>query len=303
MTITIPYTLPRTDEFYYVLLSVWDSAGSYDQIGFSNFYGTWGLVYSWTTGPSNNLTFHYLPNAIALSLGTTYTFDITTQNGISSFTAYQESSQIWSLNAPTGGDYLVLSTNYAGSLNYANYEEIWVTSVSGGSPAFDFHFSQNNWVSLDGQISSSTNWRTYFYQSPTDIAVAISSSDVLVDNPTGTVLFETNPNLSGATVTFNGLAYTSGQTQVFSSDNYNATANAPLGYRFDHWECSGYYGKGVYVLNSVQNSATVQVQGDGFIKAIFAPSPTSTPTPTLSPTPSSNPTPTASPTPSPTSSP
>jgi hypothetical protein len=50
-TITIPYSQPRSDEFYYVLLSAWDNAGSYDQIGFSDYYGTWGLVYSWTTGP------------------------------------------------------------------------------------------------------------------------------------------------------------------------------------------------------------------------------------------------------------
>ncbi len=69
MTITIPYSTPRSDEFYYVLLSAWDSAGSYDQIGFSNNYGTWGLTYSWTTGPANNLTFHYTANALAVITG------------------------------------------------------------------------------------------------------------------------------------------------------------------------------------------------------------------------------------------
>jgi len=153
MTIRIPYSAPRSDEFYYVLLSAWDSAGSYDQIGFSNCYGTWGLTYSWTTGPANNLTFHYDANALALSLGATYTFNITTQNGISRFASYQGSSQIWSLNASTGGDYLVLSTNYAGSGNYENYEEVWYSSVSGGSPAFDFRFSHNTWVSVDVKLT------------------------------------------------------------------------------------------------------------------------------------------------------
>jgi hypothetical protein len=50
VTLTTPNSAPRSDEFYYVLLSVFDSAGSYDQIGFSNNHGSWGITNSWTTG-------------------------------------------------------------------------------------------------------------------------------------------------------------------------------------------------------------------------------------------------------------
>jgi hypothetical protein len=184
MTIRIPYSTPRPDEFYYVLLSAFDSAGSYDQIGFSNDYGTWGLAYSWTTGPVNNLTFHYTSNALALSLGATYTFNITTQSGISSFACYKGSSQIWSSNASTGGDFLVLSRYNPLFPSYTDYEEIWNTSISGGSPAFDFLFSNNYWVSVYGPINAVTDWTTYFSkEAPEGVAVTISSSDVLVHNP------------------------------------------------------------------------------------------------------------------------
>ena len=48
---TIPNKNPSTDEFIYVLISCYDTNGSYDQIGFvaNNDSGRWEIVYSWTT--------------------------------------------------------------------------------------------------------------------------------------------------------------------------------------------------------------------------------------------------------------
>jgi hypothetical protein len=83
--IEVPSSSPKSDEFYYVLLSAWDSAGSYDQIGFSNSYGVWGLTYCWTSGLIGNPTYHYSPNARALSPGVTYTFSITVEGGVAHY--------------------------------------------------------------------------------------------------------------------------------------------------------------------------------------------------------------------------
>jgi hypothetical protein len=46
VSITVPSSAPRSDEFYYVILSAWDNNGSYNQIGFADDYGIWGLSYS-----------------------------------------------------------------------------------------------------------------------------------------------------------------------------------------------------------------------------------------------------------------
>jgi parallel beta-helix repeat protein len=261
----VPYSAPRSDEFYYVLLSAWTDTGSYVQIGFSDDYGTWGLTYSWTSGS----TYHYSPNAMALSEGSTYTFYITTQNGYTYFTAYQGLTYVWSLVAPTGGNYLYLHYLNNGAYGYTNYEEVWQTSLPGGSPAFDFYFFGNYWVSLSGQTDPYISWWTFSSNAPSDVAVTISGNCVLVDNPMSTILFKTNPALLGATITFAGSVYNTGQSAAFSGTYYAALANAPSGYTFDHWEYSGDYGSGVSVPNTMNNPTTVQVRGEGWLEAVL----------------------------------
>ena len=274
VTIRVPYSAPLSDEFYYVILSAWDSNGSYDQLGFSNTYGTWGLSYSWTSGPASNPTYHYSSNAMALSVGATYTFSITTEGRVTQFIAYQNSTQVWSLDAPTGGNYLVVSSYYSGYYNYTDYEEIWQTDTSGGAPAFDFYFYDNYWVPIGGGENAAT-WTSWSSGAPSNVTVIISGNSVLVHNPLATVVFETNPTsfaASPGTITFSGQTYSNGQTAEYADDNYQATANAPTGYQFDHWEYSGHSGSsgsGVYVANINANSTTVQVNSDGWLKAVF----------------------------------
>jgi hypothetical protein len=184
VTIGVPYSAPSSDEFYYVLLSAWTSNGSYDQLGFSNNYGTWGLTYSWTSGPVDNPTYHYSSNAMALSVGATYTFSITTEGGVTHFIAYQGSTQVWSLDAPTGGNYLVVSSSYLGYGDYTDYEEVWLTDTSGG-PAFDFYFYDNYWVPIGGGENAAT-WTSFFSGAPSNVAVTINGNSVLVHNPPAT---------------------------------------------------------------------------------------------------------------------
>jgi hypothetical protein len=217
----VPNSAPLSDEFYYVLLAAWDSAGSYDQIGFSNSYGTWGLTYSWTSGPPSNPTYHYSANAMALSVGATYTFIITTESGVTHFRAYQSSTQVWSLDASTGGNNLIIAGTYSGYHDYTDYEEIWYTHSSGGSPAFDFYFYDNYWVPLGGGKNDAT-WTTFSSAAPSNVATIIDGNTVLVDNPLG--------GAWGAWTQINGkllartspAAYSSGgQTGVFVTGTNN----------------------------------------------------------------------------------
>jgi hypothetical protein len=122
---------------------------------------------------------------MALSEGATYTFNITTEGGVTHFIAYQGSTQVWSLDAPTGGNYLVLSSYYAGYYDYTDYEEIWQTDTSGGSPAFDFYFYDNYWVPVGGGENAAA-WAIWITSgAPSNVTVTISGNSVLVDNPQG----------------------------------------------------------------------------------------------------------------------
>jgi hypothetical protein len=183
-TITVPGSTPNSVDFYYVILSAFDSNGSYDQIGFSADYGTWGLSYSWTSNKGRHTTYHYSPNAKTLTPGT-YTFTITTAGGVTDFAAYQGSTQVWSLNpaAPTGGNYLVLANSYSGYYDYTDYEEVWQTSTRGGAPGSDFTFSPNTWTGTDSSVNPPA-WTIFTTaKTPGNVAVNINGGDVTVDNP------------------------------------------------------------------------------------------------------------------------
>jgi len=87
------------------------------------------------------------------------------------------------------------------------------------------------------------------------------------------VTFNTNPTsfiASAGTITFSGTTYSNGQTGSYSSADYSATANAPTDYQWHHWEYSGSSGSSVYVPNTGINPTTVQVRGNGWVKAVFA---------------------------------
>jgi outer membrane protein assembly factor BamB len=195
VSITLPSSEPRLEEFYYVVLSAFDSNGSYDQIGFSALFGSWGLSYSWTSGLPypGSAVYHFSPEAMILSPGVTYTFNITTQTGVTHFIAFQGSSKIWSLDAPTGGNYLILSNYYSAGkrgrapYDYTDYEEVYFTSTPEGAPNLDFNFCNNTWMSADGSLHDAT-WTPWYspdepFLIPNNVKVIIKGDAVLVKNP------------------------------------------------------------------------------------------------------------------------
>ena len=196
-SIQVPYSAPLSDEFYWILLSAYDDNGSYDQIGFCNNWGNWELAYSWTTGPITNHIHHTVPNNTThgptLSLGATYTFNITVQDLVTHFIAYQGSTEIWSQDAPTGGHYLFLANTYidwtSSAYDYQDYEEIWHTHTVGGTPGFNFYFFDQYWVATNGTSYAAT-WTSFAHADPTwsssvpaGISVLIDGGSVYIWNP------------------------------------------------------------------------------------------------------------------------
>ncbi|HMF33798.1 MAG TPA: hypothetical protein VKK79_20400 [Candidatus Lokiarchaeia archaeon] len=176
-----------------MLLSAFDNNGSYDQIGFSANQGTWALAYSWTTGPPNDLIFHYTASSdetIQLTQGATYNFSISfwAGVGVALFAASQinpdgGSTPSWSANASTGGSYLVISEFYSGIQDYTDYEEMWYSHTSGGFPNFDFNFSSNSWTAQN-HTTYPTIWTTLHtsLNPPSNVAVQINGDAVFIDN-------------------------------------------------------------------------------------------------------------------------
>jgi len=163
-----------TSEFYYVLLSIWDNAGSYDQVGFSGDYGVWGLTYSYTSGPCTSPTYHYNPDYFSLASGQMYLLAITTQNGGTYDEVYTVSttggiSEIFSLFAPTGASNPGLEKEpfYCGYYDYTDYEEVYgTTSYTQPNPygapgGFTWYFHGNCYGSSGcNTYTTWTAWKT-----------------------------------------------------------------------------------------------------------------------------------------------
>jgi hypothetical protein len=191
-SIDVPNIPPLFDELYYVLLSVVDSNGSYDQIGLCANYGTWTLLYSWTAGPPSQIDrYHTDFDAMNLSQGTTYTFSITAEGGVAYFAAYEGSTNVWNEENVTGGYYLMLNNTdpYWGNgyADYTCYEEVFYTNLFQGAPAFNFYFHNQYWLATNGSVYF-PSWTDYSYAAPgyplpNGINVLLDGGDVYIWNP------------------------------------------------------------------------------------------------------------------------
>jgi hypothetical protein len=244
--IATPDDVPDSSSFYYVLLSVWDSAGSYDQIGFTDDDGVWGLTYSWTTACA--ASYNYNPDAMNLQRGTTYDFVMTIGSGTVVFDVYGPGGGlVWHLNAATGGSDFVIASTYtcsSGSYDdYTDYEEVW-DSAPQNVPSYDFFFTDNM---LNG--GPETSWTTFYASAPSTVVVYISSNDITVANQpfslsfatprgdwanvsSGTTTYQTKINLtflaSDGTVSLAPLCLSSGWSLSFSPSSGSAATQSTL---------------------------------------------------------------------------
>jgi hypothetical protein len=188
-SIDVPDSLPSSGDKYAVLLSVFDDAQSYDQIGLFAYQGNWWLIWSYSTGPPIDGYLHS-SNPVPACNGTAYSFNITAQNGVVYFTACQGSTVSMSGQQATGGNYLIIATRFTayGSswVDYTDYEEVKQTQVDGGAPNFNFNFYNQSWVATDG-TSFAPTWEKYIvgydnFNVPDFVSVAINGDSVLVMN-------------------------------------------------------------------------------------------------------------------------
>lgn len=128
--ISVPTDTPSSSEFYYQVLSVWDNGGSYDQVGFADDYGVWGLAWSYTTGTCA-ASYVYTPDAVSLVAGQEYLLAITTENTgyitmvVWSISASAGLTEVYQEEANTGGNALEVEYSYCGDYDYTDFEEVY----------------------------------------------------------------------------------------------------------------------------------------------------------------------------------
>lgn len=184
VTIGVPDDSPGAgNSFYYVLLSAWDDAGSYDQIGFTDYYGSWEIAYS-TSSPltvadecPTSLTYYYTPDAAAITSGQAYSFGMQIFSGTVDFTVADAGSGeiVWSAAAVTGGDNFLVESTYTCATDsfygYTDYEEVYDTL--GPNVPYDLFFTNDTATpSPDGGYV--TAWGTFFESPPTGVSVLLN---------------------------------------------------------------------------------------------------------------------------------
>ncbi len=166
--------------FYYVLMSDWDDGGSYDQLGFTNSNGTWGLAYSWTSPCA--ASYNYDANVLSLTPGTDYVFSMSfdaQQELVFAVTPAAESTPVWTYTTDTGGSAFTIQNTYTcgsgTSLDYTDYEEVY--STPGPVPPYEFTFANN---SIDGAPASGlTAWNS---SAPAPVRETVSGANATVLN-------------------------------------------------------------------------------------------------------------------------
>jgi hypothetical protein len=183
--ITVPGgAAPKSDQFYYVILSVFDNTGSYDQLGFANNKGFWGLAYSYTTGSCTSLTYHYSSDALKLTPGATYKFVISiAATGNLYFRAYLNGTLVYGLHYHNGAEYFSLAARYCGHYDYTVYEEAYMLTA-GAVPNHSFTFSSNYFSSNAGSTYYPATWTvaSFAVHPPQVVRVTVSGSKCYIKN-------------------------------------------------------------------------------------------------------------------------
>jgi hypothetical protein len=179
-TVKLPSGAPSSTEYYYVILSIWDNTGSYDQIGFSDDYGVWGLTYSYTTGPCTSPTYNYKPDVLTLQAGVKYSFNVSIASGGGiDFDAYKGTKNVYSLYVPNGATSLQVDSTYCGDYGYTVYEEAYMPT-STTVPASSFTFTSNSYHS--GSTTKASTWSAFYISSPSVVKVKASGQQCKIIN-------------------------------------------------------------------------------------------------------------------------
>lgn len=173
VSMSVPQDKPENN-FYYVVLSVFDNNNSYDQLGYVNDYGNWKLVYSTTSSCAN--TFYYQYNTTpTLQPGLTYNFTMNISSGVVTFSI----PGYWQQSVATGGtDFSIADTYTCNSSTYydfTEYEEIY--SVTYYAPPYQIIFG---YTYIDNTLSM--QWSKLSVNAPSWLVVSTTSSSVVITN-------------------------------------------------------------------------------------------------------------------------
>jgi len=190
VTMSLPDDLPPASDRYYVALSIFDGAESYDQVGFANDNGSWQVFYADATACGTRPDTHW--DAFSLDRNTTYTFQISIEGGglILFHVGEGAGATIWTENVHTGATYLqVESTQTCGASvvpGLTETEEVYVATL--GNPPYNFVLTN---ASEDGLLES--HWMNLPGSSNTTV-IARNGSNVTLFNEPFTLGFAMHPD-------------------------------------------------------------------------------------------------------------
>jgi hypothetical protein len=180
-SITTPSSGPRSGDEYYLLLSTYDSAGSYDQLGIGSSYNspdgggpstdTWEVTYSYTNIGSCPFQYQTQIDAGALSPFTTYTYQMVLTGTDLEFnvftgTDYTSGTPTYSYSVADTASSFEIATSYSECSNTwqdtTDYEEVhYISSTSSMEyPQWNFNFLYTYY----GSTLISSAWSTFGVQ-------------------------------------------------------------------------------------------------------------------------------------------
>ncbi|HEV2165412.1 MAG TPA: hypothetical protein VGS23_00310, partial [Thermoplasmata archaeon] len=177
--IGVPQDTPQATDFYYVLLSVWDNAKSYDQIGLVNNNGSWEVSYSYTSACAGSYTFS--TSAFGLDADTTYLFEMQlVSNNLQFSVSLPSGGTLWSDSAGSAATSFVLANTFycngGAYYDYSNYEEVYGTSAP--VPPYSFFFTNNT-----EDFTAESNWITYVTSgAPSGVNVVTGGTETVIEN-------------------------------------------------------------------------------------------------------------------------
>lgn len=173
--ITVPSGAPpKSNQFYYVILSIWDNTGSYDQIGFTDDNGLWGLAISYTTGfnvttCSGTLHYHYGADYANLTAGTQYSFSITIKSGTVYLQAYTGSTFVYQIKTHNGATSFSVANSFCGYYDYTVYEEAYMNTAT-AVPNHNFYWPYSYYQ----PGKKAPDWSGFKISAPSKVSVVIS---------------------------------------------------------------------------------------------------------------------------------
>ncbi|MGQ4833805.1 MAG: hypothetical protein ACP6IS_07905 [Candidatus Asgardarchaeia archaeon] len=191
-----PNYKPTSNEFIYVLISVFDNNGSYDQIGFAAWHGSWKIVYSWTTYNTKKGDFEYHPGRITditLKDNWVYLFEMYTNgNGKVTFQVEGHAAggswrweTIFKKTVTTGGSYFVISPWYYNPWSHKTYRDF--TDYEEGLadcpyPHVNYDMMYTKVIFYYGQMIYFNDWYVFYDYAPPGVYVYCTTNHVHILN-------------------------------------------------------------------------------------------------------------------------